>query len=157
MDVFLALEQSALGAVMRGSWFLYPLANVLHIIGLAGFAGAIAIMDSRLLGAFQAMPLAPFVSRWRQIAVVAFAVQVVSGVLLFSAEASAIIENPVFRAKVLLIVVGLANVAVFELVTKPGLATWREGRPPPSARLSGAVSLATWLAVAAAGRLIAYF
>lgn len=157
MDIFLALEQSGLGAVMRGSSFLYPLANVLHIIGLAAFAGAIAVMDARLLGAFQPMPLAPFVGRWRRIAMVGFAIQVTSGFLLFSAEASAIVENPVFRLKVLLILVGLANVAVFEFVTKPGLATWREGRPPLSARISGAVSLVAWLSVAAAGRLIAYF
>lgn len=114
-------------------------------------------MDARLLGAFQPLPLAPFVNRWRRAAMVGFAIQVVSGFLLFSAEASAIVENPVFRVKVLLILVGLANVAVFEFVTKPGLAEWREGRPPPSARISGAVSLAAWLAVAAAGRLIAYF
>ena len=157
MDVFLALEQSGIGAAMRGSSFLYPLANVLHIIGLAAFAGAIAVMDARLLGAFQALPLAPFVNRWRRAAMLGFAIPVVSGFLLFSAEASAIVENPVFRVKVLLILVGLANVAVFEFVTKPGLADWREGRPPPSARISGAVSLAAWLSVAAAGRLIAYF
>lgn len=157
MDVFLALERSGLGAAMRESWFLYPLANVLHVLGLAGFAGAIAIMDARLLGAFRGIPLAPFVDRWRRVAMAAFAVQVASGILLFSAEASAIVENPVFRVKILLIVLGLANVAVFELVSRPGLATWRDGNPPPSARISGAVSLIAWLAVAAAGRLIAYF
>ena len=91
MDVFLALEQSGIGAAMRGSSFLYPLANVLHIIGLAAFAGAIAVMDARLLGAFQPLPLAPFVNGWRRAAMAGFAVQVVSGFLLFSAEASAIV------------------------------------------------------------------
>lgn len=154
---FLGLEQSGLGAAMRGSSFLYPLANVLHILGLASFAGAIAIMDARLLGAFAQMPLRPFVSRWRRVAMAAFAVQVSSGFLLFAAEASAIAENPVFQLKVLLIVIGLANVAVFELVTKPGLAGWHDGRPPPAARISGAISLLAWFSVAAAGRLIAYF
>jgi hypothetical protein len=154
---FLALEQSGLGEAMRGSRFLYPLANVTHILGLAGFAGAVAIMDARLLGAFAATPLAPFVARWRRAAMAAFAVQAASGFLLFAAEASAIAENPVFRLKMLLIAAGLANVAVFEAATRPGLAGWREGPPPPAARIAGAVSLAAWAAVAAAGRLIAYF
>jgi hypothetical protein len=156
-DLFLALEQSGLGAAMRGSSFLYPLSTVLHIVGLACFAGAIAIMDARLLGAFAPMPLKPFVSRWRQAAAVAFAVQAVSGFLLFSAEASAIAENPVFQFKVLLIVLGLANVAAFEIVTKPEVAGWKDGPPPTAARVSGALSLLIWAGVATLGRLIAYF
>ena len=157
MGWFLALEQSGLGAAMRGSAVLYPLANVLHILGLVSFAGAIAIMDARLLGAFAELPLGPFVSRWRRVAMAGFAIQIASGFLLFSAEASAIVENPVFRLKMLLILLGLINVATFELVTKPGLTIWREGRPSPAARVSGAVSLLIWLSVAASGRLIAYF
>lgn len=155
--LFLALEHSGLGAAMRESSFLYPLANVLHILGLAGFAGAIAIMDARLLGALAQMSLGPLVARWRKVAMIAFAVQVVSGFMLFSAEASAIVENPVFRLKVLLIAIGLANVAVFELVTKQGLGNSVDGSPALAAKVSGTVSLLAWFAVAAAGRLIAYF
>ena len=156
-ELFLALEQSGLGAAMRESSFLYPLANVLHILGLGAFAGAIAIMDARLLGAFAQMPLVAFVRRWRKVAMAAFVVQVVSGFLLLSAEASAIVENPVFRLKVLLIMVGLVNVAVFELVTKPRLAGSHDAQPGLAAKVSGTVSLLVWFAVAAAGRLIAYF
>lgn len=156
-ELFLALEQSGLGEAMRGSSFLYPLANVMHIVGLAAFFGAIAIMDARLLGAFSPMPLKPFVSRWRRLAMAAFAVQVASGFLLFSAEASAIVENPVFRNKVVLIVLGLVNVAAFEIVTKREIAASPDGRPSIAARVSGAVSLLIWTLVAVAGRLIAYF
>lgn len=154
---FLALEQSGLGDAMRSSSVLYPLANVAHIVGLCFFFGAIAIMDARLIGAFTAMPLKPFVSRWRRVAMAAFAIQVVSGFMLFSAEASAIVENPVFRNKMILIVLGLANVAAFELVTKKEIAGAAGGPPPTAARVSGIVSLAIWTLVAVAGRLIAYF
>jgi len=154
---FLALEQSGLGESMRNSPVLYPLANVLHIAGLCFFFGAIAIMDARLMGAFNAMALKPFVSRWRRAAMAAFAIQIVSGFMLFSAEASAIVENPVFRNKMILIVFGLANVAAFELVTKREIAGTETGRPPMAARVSGAASLAIWTLVAVAGRLIAYF
>jgi hypothetical protein len=157
-DWVLALEQSGLGAEMRSSAFLYPSANVLHILGLAAFAAAVAIMDLRLLGTFSTMPLARFVTRWRQIAAVALLVQMASGFLLFAAEASAIAENPVFRLKLLLILVGILNVVVFDVMTRPRLSGWQPGAPPPTAaRIAGAVSLAVWLAVAATGRLIAYF
>jgi hypothetical protein len=103
------------------------------------------------------MPLRSFVGRWRKAAMAAFVVQVVSGFMLFSAEATAIIENPIYQLKLLLIGIGLANVAVFELVTKPGLVGAGNGEPPFAAKVSGTVSLLTWFAVAAAGRLIAYF
>jgi len=157
-DWVLALEQSGLGAAMRSSAFLYPSANVLHILGLAVFAAAVAIMDLRLLGTFSTMPLARFVARWRRIAAAALLVQVVSGFLLFAAEASAIAENPVFRLKLLLILIGILNVVLFEIMTRPRLSGWVPGAPPPAAaRIAGAVSLAAWLSVAAAGRLIAYF
>ena len=154
---FLALEQSGLGDAMRSSSVLYPFANVLHIVGLCFFFGAIAVMDARLIGAFTSMPLKPFVSRWRRLAVAAFVIQIVSGFMLFSAEASAIVENPVFRNKMILIALGLANVAVFELVTKREVAQTGSGHPPLAARVSGVVSLGIWTLVAVAGRLIAYF
>ena len=154
---FLALEQSGLGDAMRSSSVLYPFANVLHIVGLCFFFGAIAIMDARLLGAFSGLALKPFIACWRRVAMAAFAIQVVSGFLLLSAEASAIVENPVFRNKMILIVLGLANVAAFELVTKREIAGTDTGRPPLAARVSGAASLTIWTLVAIAGRLIAYF
>jgi hypothetical protein len=158
MGWLMALEQSGLGEAMRGSSFLYPLANVAHILGLVVFAGAVAIMDARLLGAFATLPLPPFVARWRRLAMAAFALQVTSGVMLFSAEATAITGNPVFRLKLLLIAIGLANVALFEFVTRPRVSRWQPGAPPPAAaRIFGALSLGVWLATAAAGRLIAYF
>jgi len=154
----LALEHSGFGAAMRGSTVLYPVANVAHVLGLAGFAAAVTIMDVRLLGGFPQLPVRPFVARWRRVAVAAFLVQVVSGVMLFAAEASAIAANPVFLVKLLLIAVGLANVAVFELAMRPHLADGPAGTPlPAGARFAAALSLAAWLGTAAAGRLIAYF
>lgn len=156
--LLLALEKSALGDFVRGSALLYPLANVVHILGLAAFAAAVAIMDLRLLGAFADAQPAAFVDRWRRWAMVGFAVQVASGFLLFTAEATAIAENPLFRIKVVAIAVGLANVAAFQLGAARRLLAVPAGAPmPPAARLAGLVSLAAWLATAACGRLIAYF
>jgi len=41
----------------------------------------------------------------------------------------------------------------------PRAEAWDSGemRPPPAARLAGALSLAIWIAVIACGRLLAYF
>ncbi len=45
--LFVALEQSAFAAAIRQSIWIYPLANVGHIVGLFCFAGALAVMDLR--------------------------------------------------------------------------------------------------------------
>ena len=79
--------------------------------------------------------------------------QATSGIVLLSAEASKLSHNPAFQFKMALLVVALANVAVFH---------WRFGRaleadgPLDGARTLAAVSLASWVLVLLAGRSIAY-
>ena len=48
-----ALEASRLGVMMRGSFVLYPLANLGHVLGLILFVGALVVLDLRLLGAWR--------------------------------------------------------------------------------------------------------
>jgi hypothetical protein len=46
---FTALEQSSLGAAARGSAWLYPLANMSHVLGAALLVGAIVTFDVQVL------------------------------------------------------------------------------------------------------------
>ena len=52
--MFVALEDSALGAAIRESTWIYMTANVGHVLSLMAFAGAIAVMDLRMMGVFAA-------------------------------------------------------------------------------------------------------
>jgi hypothetical protein len=151
------LEQSGLGAAIRQSLWVYPAANVGHILGLVVFAAAVAVMDLRLLGAFAATPPATVVFAARRVAIGAFLVQFATGSLLFIAEASHIALNPVFQAKAVLILLGLANALLLGRLSKGTLDAIPAYAPlPQRLRIAAAGSLAIWLAVAAAGRLIAY-
>jgi len=54
------------------------------------------------------------------------------------------------------------NAALFHTIVLPSVDVWdaeemRKLGPPPSARVSAAVSLAIWVCVIACGRLLAYF
>ena len=156
--IFIALEQSGFAAAIRQSPWLYPAANVGHIISLVFFAGAVAVMDVRLLGGFAATTPGRLLARARSFAIAALAGMAVTGFVLFSAEASHLALNPVFQMKVALVGAGLVNVALYEFVTRREV----EGLPPGAtmparARMVGAVSLVIWVAVAACGRSIAYF
>jgi hypothetical protein len=156
--VLIALEQSALGAAIRQSVWAYPAANVGHIVALTLFAGAVAIMDMRLAGAFASTPPAAVVRPARRMAMLGLALMAATGFVLFTAEASHVAMNPVFQIKAALIGLGLVNAL---LVAGPALRAL-EAIPalaplPARLRLSALFSLAIWISVAASGRLIAYF
>jgi hypothetical protein len=57
-----------------------------------------------------------------------------------------------------LVVLGLLNVAYFELKIAPKVKSLAPLEPlPRAARIAGILSIAIWLVVAACGRSIAYF
>jgi hypothetical protein len=156
--VFVALEQSGFAAGIRQSPWLYPAANVGHIISLTFFAGALAIMDVRLLGGFAATEPAPMLARARLFALAALAGMVITGFVLFAAEASHLVLNPVFQLKLALIGAGVINVAIYELWGRQAVENLPPNAAMPrTARVAGLASVAIWVAVAACGRAIAYF
>jgi hypothetical protein len=156
--IFVALEQSAFAAAIRQSPWLYPAANVGHILSLIFFVAAVAVMDVRLLGGLAATAPRRLLARARNLAIAAFAGMAVTGFMLFSAEASHLVLNPVFQLKAALVAAGLANIAIYEFWAKAMVQRLVPGAPmPPRAKIAGALSLGIWLGVAACGRGIAYF
>jgi hypothetical protein len=131
-EIFVALEQSGFSASVRQSPWLYPAANVGHIIFLVLFAGALAVIDVRLLEGFAAIEPAPTLGRARRLAIAALAGMTLTGFVLFAAEAAHLARNPVFRLKLVLVGAGLANYGhgapskVFQRA--------RQCRPPPGTR-----------------------
>lgn len=155
--ILVAIEHSALGVAIRQSVWLYPAANVGHILGLAAFAGSLAVLDLRLLGVFGATrPLDILIPARRAVAL-AFVAMLLTGSTLFIAEASHVALNPVFQIKAGLILLALTNALLLG-----GMAMREADYMPAYAPFSGRVrfaaglSIALWLTVASAGRLIAY-
>lgn len=156
--ILVALEHSGLGAAIRQSIWIYPAANVAHILSLTVFAAAVAIMDLRLLGAFRETLPASVVFLARRVAVLALAAMALTGFVLFTAEASHIAMNSVFLIKLVLIGLGVLNALI---IHRP-LSAVLPKTPPLTAlplrfRISAALSLIIWFAVAGSGRFIAYF
>ena len=153
-----ALESSALGAAIRQSAWIYPLANVAHVVAVVVFAAGVAIMDVRLLGAFRGTPLLSVLQTTRRVAVSAFVAVAASGFVLFTAEASHLAGNRVFQVKLGFIALGLANVLVLDRVFAAQLRTMApDVASPLGIRSVALASIAIWLAVVVLGRSIAYF
>jgi hypothetical protein len=137
---------------MRSSHFLYPLANVIHILAALTFFASVAAMDVKLLRASSIGEARVFMAQIRPWAAIALVVQIASGLLLFAPEATHMWMNPVFRVKLILIAIALVNVIVVEMLIRGG-----DDNARSAAKGSALVSLGLWLSVAAGGRLIAYF
>jgi hypothetical protein len=149
-----AIEASALAQTMRRSVWLYPLANVLHVLGVMSFFAAVAAMDVKAARGSSTAAVRAFITRIRPLAITLLVVQIITGIMLFLPEASHIAYNPVFQAKLATILFALLNVLALEAALGRTSAVTA---PPAAVRLAAVTSLALWLGVAALGRLIAYF
>ena len=75
------------------------------------------------------------VDRWR------FSASLLTGAVLFTAEASHVIMNRVFQVKLALIALGLVNVALFEVFTAPKVRDLPPLAPLPAAAKRAGVDL----------------
>jgi hypothetical protein len=147
-EALAALAASGLGRAMRGSLWLYPAANVGHIVGAATLFGMILAADLRLLGLGRALPpeaVLRFTLPW---AWAGFALAISTGPLLFAADPLEVAANPFFRTKLALLLVAGLNMLTFQLIGQ---------RLGGAHRGSAALSIAAWLGVLVCGRSIAYW
>lgn len=154
--LFLPLQEGPLGMLMRNSTFLYPLANVLHIFGFVLLAGSVAAFDLRVLGVARAIPLAAMARLNLRLAAAGLALALLTGFLVFSADAAHVAANPAFRLKAIVIALALANVAAAHLGPWRQPDAW-DDKPPLMARVHAALSILLWFSAIIAGRMIAYF
>jgi hypothetical protein len=145
------LEASALGVFARAEGWNYAAANALHLLGIAALFGAILAFDLRVLGVARGLPQREAAALLLPIARAGFLVAFAAGLVLLAADATHVVVNPAFQAKLVLIGLGLANVLAFHMLARGSEA------PGPALRLSALLSLLLWPAAIVAGRLIAYF
>jgi hypothetical protein len=147
------MEASGLATWVRESpsiW-AYPTILTLHSIGLGIVVGASMVIDLRLIGRARALEMvhlsALFPVIWW-----AFAVNALTGVLLFISDATRKSVQPIFFVKLGCIVLALAvTLRTRSVLVGGGAAPLRA-----SQKMLAIVSLVLWLGAVAAGRLMAY-
>jgi hypothetical protein len=152
------LETSGLAVAMRQWLWLYPAVEIVHIVGFVVLVGAAFMFDLRLLGLSRALAvsaMAGHLLRWARLALV---LVVPSGVLMFMAHATEMLDNPAFQLKLSLIAAAFLNAGIFHRWPFRAVGDWDTELPaPPAARAAGVLSLLLWTGVIACGRLLAYF
>ena len=156
--VFHWLEASSLATYIRQSHILYPIIEVVHIIGFIMLAGSAFLFDLRLLGISKRIAvteLAAHLLPWSRRSLL---LVIPSGILLFITQATSLSANTYFGIKLLLILIAFANAGYFHRFTLKTVAHWDQLQPTPyAARAAGILSLILWTGVITCGRFLAYF
>src|SRR5258708_23870744 len=137
------LEQTFGAGGVRESFWLFPAIETAHLFGIILLVGATVAFDLRLLGlALREQAVSKLASRLLPWAWVGFAVQVLTGALLFASEATKCYVNPAFRIKMLLLLLAGANALVFHLGSFRRASAWDSAAAPPLvAKFAGVLSI----------------
>lgn len=155
MDLLAGLEGSAMSTWVREAPTVWAFATILtlHTLGMGVLVGASAVLDLRLLGVGRTIPLAPMRTLFR-VMWAGFWLNLVTGVVLFAADASARGTQGLFLVKLLFVAMGVTTMIlikrhVYRAHADPGVV---RGTTKGLALLS----LLVWVAAITAGRLLAY-
>ena len=142
------IENTSLALWVGTSLWAYPVLLSAHITGLAVIVGIIAMRDFHLLGFINGVTEANFLEL-KNLAYCGFLINGISGILLFSSQASYLSTNLPFLAKLFFIGSGMFLASkIYKKIEK------NTGRI--STKILAILSLFSWFGAITAGRLIAY-
>lgn len=154
-EFFEWLQSTPVAISVGEDWF--PWVESVHVVCLAAVAGTIFTVDARLLGiasrklrfTYLSAQLLPWT--WG-----AFVGAVITGSLMFMANATSYAGNTPFRIKLVLLLLAGINMLYFQFVTFRTVEKWDAEAPVPAARAAGALSILLWSGVVGFGRWIGF-
>ena len=153
MEFFLAaIEASEPASALRTARWGYAAVSTAHILGIALLVGPIVALDLRLMGMARSVPIAPLVRMLRPVAIGGLLLAVCAGAALFSVQASHYAGLDLLRAKLALILLGIAGALALHRAGAAGLS----GATQTRLRVHGVLSICCWLGALICGRLIAF-
>jgi hypothetical protein len=156
MDLLMRLEESGLSTWLRESQSImaFPMVLALHTFGLGLVVGCTVVVNLRLLGGASRIPLKPL-EKFFSLMWLGFAVNAVSGVMLFAKEATTVSISVVFWVKMTLI--ALAMWVVTRIRARVFDDPLIDTHPVPAdVKRLALASILLWAAAITAGRLLAY-
>ena len=127
----------------------YPALEAVHIVGIALLLGSLVLVELRVWGAGQELPLRALARLALPVTVAGFGLVALSGLLLFAAQPNEMLGNRAFLLKLGLVSLAGLNAAFFHA---RGSLALNDG----FARVQTALSLGLWLGAIICGRFIAY-
>jgi hypothetical protein len=153
-----SIQDSGIADWMRTSVKAMPIVESIHVLAAATVFGTIFIVDLRLLGVPNTRrPFTRVSDEMLKLTWGAFFVALVTGALMFAANANTYVSNTAFRCKMVALLLAGLNMAIFQLVTFRTVGNWNtDARAPTAARLAGMLSILVWLSVIFFARWIGF-
>jgi hypothetical protein len=134
----------------------WPVMLSAHAIGLAIVVGIVIALNLRMLGLYGTIPLTSL-HELMQVAWVGVAINLVTGLALFTTQATTYVTSLPFLLKIGFVVLGCANLTIVQRTLRRDGPSWEaNGAVPPLGRALAGSSLFFWVMAVVAGRLIAY-
>ncbi len=141
---------------MVDKFWLFPMMETFHFIGLSFMFGSLLLIDGRVLGICKFISMKESM-KFIPVAIVAFAVNLISGYAFLTSDPNAYLSNLGFQWKIGLIEVAGINALWFWFGEHKTLTQLADGQQAPfSAKLIALISLVLWVAIIVLGRMIPY-
>lgn len=150
MEFLQAIEQLQPVRLLKSSFVAYPVVNALHIAAIGTLFGSVLLMDLSVLGVIRSVPRERLVSLLKRVALAAFVLAFLTGLALFSVQATNYVRNPAFLMKLGLIVLAALNFFAFMALDRKSQET------SPALDTLAVASILLWSGVLLAGRFIGF-
>ena len=142
-----------LGRAVVGSLWLFPVIEAVHLLALSVLGGAVLVVDLRMMGfglrSKGADELWQMAKPWM---IGALTVMIATGIPLFFSEPLKLYYSPSFWLKITTLPFAIA----FTFAVRPRFTVETVRNTARRQMLVGALSIALWVTVAAAGRWIGF-
>jgi uncharacterized membrane protein SirB2 len=152
------LSQTPISLLFQAVEWIIPAVQSVHILAIAIVMSSVVLVDLRLMGLMgHSQSISAMTRRFIPWVWWSLVVLLISGMVLITAEPRRDLLNPVFQAKILLIVVAIVVTAIFQAVVRRNMEFWDLSPSRRAGALATAVvSLLIWTAIVGCGRWIAY-
>lgn len=155
-DIMSWLSNTVISEAMRNIFWMWPVMENLHFLGLSVMFGALLAVDLRVLGLAPSIPMRGAM-KLIPLVLIAFTVNLLTGLAFILADPYRYFYNLAFQWKIGLIFLAGANALWFWFGEHKRLVLLGEGEQADfPAKVIAGLSLVIWAAVIVLGRLIPY-
>lgn len=147
---------SALNLWIAETYWLWPVLEIIHFIGLTLLLGGLIVIDLGMAGHLRGLKPAS-THQLLPLVILGFSLNLLTGVLFFYGDPGRYSINIGFQIKMALVMIAGLNALFYHWKVSPVLQAQPQGSGTPwLARCSAYTSLTMWFGVLLAGRLIPY-
>lgn len=152
------LSQTPISLLFQTVVWIIPTIQIVHILAIAIVMSSVIMVDLRLMGLIgRSQSISSIARRFIPWVWGALVVLLLTGSVLITAEPRRDLLNPVFRAKIVLILAAIVITAAFQGVVRRNMEFWDASPNRRAGAMATAiVSLLIWFAIVGCGRWIAY-